>query len=359
MFDIQRLKSGILYNCDVTDAKHAGIYSVCGLVMRLRDLYKWEHRLPPWKEDASEEVLNWIGEKETLWEGLMEADYRRLAINGHTYDAFDTGGINQSIQSEGLFYGAGYAHSLKPTFFLADIDSRQSLHGRGVWILGQEHARDLLTLPAFSQDDQVVLRSEAGRMFLWDQIVYLGNSGRRAFDFAVKACGVPDSSPEAIRQDFDRIWRVQKNIYLRHEVGELEETLFDRGIWKEMLAEFPHTAVELFVRTLKDLLADTCEKGTLSHIIERGDDAGLGLYMAFGNGITRALTHPLICAFDDYTTNAVWDRIADASVKVRETVASHTRRVMDIYVQGRDRNDPAWSQRTIEDEMRQAGLIRK
>ncbi len=65
--------NGVRFNCDVTDAKHAGIYSVCGLVMRLRDLYKWEHRLPPWQEDASDKVLEWIGEKETHWETLMSA----------------------------------------------------------------------------------------------------------------------------------------------------------------------------------------------------------------------------------------------------------------------------------------------
>ena len=81
-----------------------------------------------------------------------------------------------------------------------------------------------------------------------------------------------------------------------------------------MLADYPHTAVELFVRTLKDLLADTHPKGTLAHLIAHRDNAGLGLYMAFGNGITRMLTKGLICAFDAFTTDGDWDRDRKSNV---------------------------------------------
>jgi hypothetical protein len=356
--DVDRLKRSILHNCDITDARHAGIYSVCGLVMRLRDLYKWERRLAPWQEDESAKVLEWIGDKETHWENLMEADYHALPVNGHNVDAFDTATVNRSINSQGLFYGAGYAHSLKPTFFLAEIDDCLTVDQKVVWILGREHARDLLTLPAFSQDGQVVLRTEAGRMFLWDQIVYLGNSGRRAFNFAIQACGLPDDRLETIRRRFEDVWNVQKGIYIQHEVGELEETLFDRRIWRRMLADYPHTAVEFFVRTLKDLLADTSEKGTLPHLIKHQNAAGLGLYMAFGNGMTRMLTKDLVCAFDAFTADAQWRRIAQASETIRAEVKNHTRRVIEIYRQARVHQDLQRAQDSIEAMMRKFALIR-
>lgn len=356
--DIERLKRQILYNCDVTDAQHSGIYSVCGLVMRLRDLYKWEKRLPPWQEDASADVLEWIGDKEIHWEGLMEADYRPLPVNGHTLDAFDTAAVNQSIKSANLYYGAGYAHSLKPTFFLARIDDRLAVDGRVVWILGKEHARDLLTLPAFSQDDQVVLRTEAGRMYLWDQILYMGNSGRRALDFAMEAFGFKDHTHETIQRHFDDVWEVQKTIYISHEVGELEDCVFDRHIWQEMLADYPHTAVELFIRTLKDLLADTNPKGTLAHLVAHRNMTGLGLYMAFGNGITRMLTKELNCAFDAFAKDADWGRIAEASETIRDNVKSHTHRVIDVYDQNRSPKKLKHAQEVIEEMMRKSGLIR-
>ena len=357
--NMTKFKKGVRFNCDVTDAKHAGIYSVCGLVMRLRDLYKWEHRLPPWQEHASEKVLEWIGEKETQWEKLIEDEFRSLSINGQTFDAFDAADINHLINPLSLFYGAGYAHSLKPTFFLADIEDTVTIDGSPVRLLGKEHARDLLTLPAFSQDGQVVLRTEAGRMFLWDQILYLGNTGRRAFEYAARKCGLKDSDPQTLQHHFDDIWKIQKNIYIRHEVGELNETLFDRDIWQAMLAEYPHTAVELYIRTLKDVLADTSDKGTLADLVRNENPSGLGLYMAFGNGITRMLTQPLICAFDAFLADPDWGRIATASQVVREAVLTRTRQVTAIFEEGHRRQDLSWAQQTIEDEMRQSGLIRK
>jgi len=355
--EVNQFKSGVRFNCSVTDAKHAGIYSVCGLVMRLRDLYKWEHRLPPWQEDASEKVLEWIGDKETHWETLMTAEFQTLSLNGQRFDPFDAADINRLINPIDLFYGAGYAQSLKPTFFLADIDNTLSIDGTRVRVLGKEHARDLLTLPAFTQDGEVVLRTEAGRLFLWDQVLYLGNSGRRAFEYAVSRCGLKDSDIKTIRQHFDLIWRIQKNIYIRHEVGELNETLFDRDTWQAMLAAYPHTAVELYARTLKDLLADTSDQGTLPDLIRHKNAAGLGLYMAFGNGITRMLTQPLICAFDAFIAESDWNRILEATLDAREGIISRTRHVTSIYEEGQHHQDLSWVQQTIEDEMRQSGLI--
>jgi hypothetical protein len=188
--DLHDLKQQVLSNCDVTDAQHAGIYSVCGLVMRLRDLYKWEHRLLPWQDDAPAKVLDWIGEKEALWETLMDASYGPIGLDGRHYEAFDTTAINERLRPHRLFYGAGYAHSLKPTFFLADIERVTQVSGHTVITTGTEYARDLLTLPAFSQEGGVVLRLEAARMFLWDHILYLGRSGRNALDYAARACGL-------------------------------------------------------------------------------------------------------------------------------------------------------------------------
>jgi len=115
MIDLDRLTRQVLHNCDVSDALHAGIYSVCGLAMRLRDLYKWERRLAPWEEHEAGPVLDWIGKREDLWESLADAQYQPLSIDDREFDRFDCNGINTVLEPHGLFYGAGYAHSLKPT----------------------------------------------------------------------------------------------------------------------------------------------------------------------------------------------------------------------------------------------------
>ncbi len=246
------LTEQVLYNCDVSDARHAGIYSICGLALRLRDLFKWERQMPPWLEGAPGEVLDWIGRKEEIWETLLESDYRPLTIDGRGYDPFDTRAINAVVSGQGLFYGAGYAHSLKPTFFLARIRGRQSIEGRTIWHLGRELARDLLTLPAFSQDDEIVLRAESAAVHLWDQIAYIGNSGRPALAYALQACcGIADTEPKTVRDHFDRILAAQQLLHLRHELSELEENVFERALWRRMISDFPHTPVELADRTAR------------------------------------------------------------------------------------------------------------
>lgn len=355
--EFDQLLHQVRRNCDITDARHAGLYSVCGLVMRLRDLYKWEHGLEPWQEGETDSVLQWIGEKENLWESLTEADFDGLSINGQSMDVFDTSTVNQALAATRFYYGAGYAHSLKPTFLLAEVLERQTLNQTPVLILGREYARDLLTLPAFFKDDQVVLRTEAARMFLWDQIAYMGNSGRPALMFALKACGLPNAETETIRKHFDTIWKVQKTLYLHHEVGERHESVFERSIWRNMLADFPHTAVELLARTLKDLLADTGEWGALSHLIEHHDEAALGLYLAFGNGITRQLTKPLIPAFESFTRDPQWDGIARAVRIVHREAADYAHQIMKLYQENRNHKGLPWTRRAIEETMHQCGLL--
>ena len=146
------------------------MYSICGLAMRLRDLFKWENGLPPWVEKDSSEVLEWIEKKENKWEKYSENDYAELTINGKKFDPFDTLGINNVLEPHNFFYGAGYAHSLKPTFFLAALEEKKEINGISVYTFGRELARDLLTIPALTQDGCVLLRQESARLYLWDKI---------------------------------------------------------------------------------------------------------------------------------------------------------------------------------------------
>ncbi len=67
-------------NCQVAAATQAGGYSLCGALLRLRQLYKWEHRLPPWREPEPAVVLEWIEAREHAWETLEGAAWQRLPL---------------------------------------------------------------------------------------------------------------------------------------------------------------------------------------------------------------------------------------------------------------------------------------
>ncbi|MCP3951845.1 MAG: hypothetical protein GY697_06440, partial [Desulfobacterales bacterium] len=211
---VMDLADQVQANCDISDAIHAGVFSICGLALRMRDLYKWEKRLPPWKEKAEEDILNWIGRREDTWEDVRELLYQPITIGGTPYDAYDTDAINQVLVPTGLFYGAGYAYSLKPTFFLAEVNREETVGGQRVLYLGRELARDLLTLPAMSKDGVIVLRTEAARMYLWDQIQYLKKSGKPYLQYALQQCGVKGNSPEALRRILPELFAAQVETYI-------------------------------------------------------------------------------------------------------------------------------------------------
>ena len=148
MLELNTITSQVLQNCDISDSRHAGVYSVCGLALRLRDMYKWENGLDPWVEKDSSEILDWIGDREEKWDSLADEDFEEITVLGTPYDPFDTRAINAVIEPQGLLYGAGYAHSLKPTFFLAALEEKKKVDGHTIYVLGRELARDLFTTPA-------------------------------------------------------------------------------------------------------------------------------------------------------------------------------------------------------------------
>jgi hypothetical protein len=339
MSRLHELIQQVRRNCDISDARHGGVFSVCGLALRLRDLYKWEKGLPPWEEGDPGEVLDWIGTREQYWETLAGCDYDALCMNGRRMDPFDTEEVNSVLSPLGVYYGAGYARGLKPTFFLAAIDARQESQGCCVYILGREMARDLLTLPALSQERTILLRRESAYRFLWDQIVYVVPSARRPLQVAMDACGITDHRTSALRRDLHKLLEVQESIHLHHELGEIHETEFGRDLWQEIIAAFPLTRVELLTRHVKDLLADTNAYGPLRHICRGRSSAALALYLVLADGLSKALFPELPDSFGEFLRTGNWAAVSQAVDAGREAASRHAAAIVDIYRHGRSRND--------------------
>ncbi len=328
MRDRDQLIDRIRRNCDISDARHAGLFSICGLALRLRDLFKWERGLAVWEEGDPSEVLAWIGAREDRWEMLAGADYENLLLAGNEIDPFDTEAANRFLEPHGLYYGAGYARALKPTFFLAVVESRLKVDGLSVFRLGRELARDLLTLPALSQENHILLRQDAARLFLWDQIAYIPPSGRRAMAAALDACGVRDHRLSHVRHHLEELLRVQEVIHLHHELGEARDQVFDRRLWREIIAAFPHTRLELISRRVKDLLADTGPFGTLRHLCRERHIAGLAMFTAFQDRLSGTLFPQLPAALEHLLRTGTWTEIEEAvdtghaaAVRCAETIA--------------------------------------
>ncbi len=349
--NIEDLTHQVVHNCRISDARHAGLYSVCGLALRLRDLFKWEHGLKPWEERESAEVLEWIGNREALWETLEGIEYSNIRISGMSFDPFDVDEINKALIPCGFYYGAGYMHSMKPSFFLAEIENYRRVDGHTVYFFGRELARDLTTIPAMAYNGAILIRQASAQAFLWDKILFVNKSGKTALRFALASYGLKDHSPKTIQTNLPRIAAAEVDTYIYHELGEIKDRVFDRRTWQEMISTFPHTPVEILLRSVKDLLADTNAWGRLRYIVKKRRTASLAFYVAFYDGLLKVLFPELKDAFMEFVKLHRWRVIEQAISAGYATAERYAEQVSRIYLSGKQKNDMQWAAAEIEDRL--------
>ena len=168
--DLHGLVEQVAWNCQVASAGQAGHLKLCDLLLRLRQLFKWEHHLPPWEEPEPDAVLAWVELREQAWEALGEAGYRPLGWGGGEVDPFAVDCLNDQLMSAGLAYGAGLTRGLNPTFFLGELAEVRREDELTILILGPELTRDLEAAPALRQGPLIYARTQALGFFLWDRL---------------------------------------------------------------------------------------------------------------------------------------------------------------------------------------------
>ncbi|MGO9311970.1 MAG: Sfum_1244 family protein, partial [Syntrophobacteraceae bacterium] len=188
--EISDLQRQVQKNCDVSDARHAGVYSLCGLLLRMRDLYKWEHRMVPWQEPEPADLLGWIEDREQYWEEIIEGEIAPVVLGAERFDPYDMAGLNVRLRPLGLIYGAGYGIGMKPTFFLAECAESRSLGGLRIDVVNRELARDIFMTPAMRRGEQIFARRSCMLFFLWDHILEAPPSAREAVEFGLARYGV-------------------------------------------------------------------------------------------------------------------------------------------------------------------------
>ncbi|MFH1135194.1 MAG: hypothetical protein V1816_03830 [Pseudomonadota bacterium] len=341
--EISDLRDQVTANCNRSDARYAGSLSLCGLLLRLREFYKWEQGLPPWAEVDSPVILAWIEAKENSWEPLAEDESKPLLWRGRRIDPFDSALVNRDIIADGLFYGAGLAAFLKPSFFLARVLEERDLDGIRVLRLGEEHARDLFASPAQTLDDIIVARRGPLAAFLWDTLQYGEKSRRKALDLAAWVYGLKSGSPpgaEEWKNRFEAMVERETEPLVRHELGEIRDSVFQKELWRDLIGAHPHSRVELLARAIKDVLADTAEFGRLGFIVKSRRLGSLGVFAAWHDGLAARIFEEFAPAFERFLETKDWDLIDAVREKGWEKAAGLARRLSELAAEGRDR--PAW-----------------
>jgi hypothetical protein len=314
---IEEIAAQVQRNCRISDARAWGYYSICGLLLRLRELYKWEHGLEPWALAEKDLVMSWIGDREKEWEDLEDADLKPLEAAGKQFDPLDTTGVNALVEPLGFHYGAGYGMGYKPLFVLGRMDSRTSEDGVVIFVLGKELVRDLSPVPAMNRDGVVIARKDPMKWFLWH---HLEDAGMKK-DSSLAALAVAQdgrdldtllTDPSTAEEYFGELAERETAVAVHHEIGEIQEERRLEGAWDQAFSRSCGKKTELLARGLKDALADTGRGGRLAHIIGQRSAASLGLYAAFSEGLHRGLFPELGKVFLGLVDDGDWERVEAA-----------------------------------------------
>jgi hypothetical protein len=329
----------IKFNCDISDAKYWGFFSVCGLLMRYRDLYRSEKGFQPWAEIRREDIAEWITKKESRWPELEQEDFRDLDIGGKKYHPFDISEINHVLSRQGLIYGAGYGMYMKPTFFLAELRTTREISGLTVHTSGKEYVRDLFTSAGMSQGRSIFLRLEPLTMLLMYKFSELNARRVSALEDAFSHYGFRH------RQIIDDIFgkRLEgmaeryADVLLCHEVAEAKE---DAPEWQDILSSLDgDRKAEHYLRSIKDLIADTSEYGPYKKIIDTKDRGALSLSVALMEGFRRVLYPEMKHAYEAFLGGENWDPIEEARKTGYARFLSQRNAVISLYRASTGRED--------------------
>lgn len=330
---IQQIK----VNCTISDAHFWGHYSICGLLLRLRELYRHEHSLMPWDEIPRAEISDWIASTEAQWKSLEHEPLRPLEIGDRLYDPFEVDGLNDLLSGQGLVYGGGYGRFNKPTFFLARLLGSTERGDYRIYYAGTELCRDLSASVAMLQGRCIFMRLDTLRMLLWDKLQELrsrkfGGVLKEAFSsYGIES---PSLSPEDLSLKIDSLASRLSDLFVLHELGEaFEDEYADE--WLSILSNNQDRATEFYLRGIKDLLADTSEKGPLKWLTNAKDIPLLNFYMVFMDGIRKEIFPEMVNAFQMFMEGREWSLIEHARVKGYEKATALRGHVLRLWREGK------------------------
>jgi len=330
---MEQLLKAIKLNCHISDARYWGYFSICGLLMRMRDLYRSENGLKPWHPISKEKVALWISEREALWKELEGKSFTPLPIDEELYSPFDVEGINHHLNPSGYVYGAGYGLYMKPTFFIAEINSTKDISDYTVYISKKELARDLFASSAMLQGRCIFIRLEPLRTLLWEKLTSLRSGQKPHIEKAFLMFGLSPSNTQAIDEDTLEI-RIDEMVFKYSEMilyHELAEAMEDIPDWNEFIVHLKDRNLELICRALKDLIADTSEYGPIKMALEKNDLDILRLYINFMEGY-RTVLYPSILEISDTEDKA---RIEDTRIRAYRILNSYRENILNLYLKGR------------------------
>lgn len=353
-FQVVPITKRIQENCNISDARHAGLFSLCGLLLRLRDLFKWEKGLYPWEEPEPADLMSWVDLREELWESLSENEFQPIEVDGAVFEPFDVASINRLLTARKMIYGAGYAVGMKPSFFLGELEETRFVGELQVNIVGAELARDIFISPVMRQGNSVFARRSAMLFVLWDQLAEMRPSAQDALSYAMGQYGLDAQAmrraPKILGPELKPVALAELDTWIHHEIGESLEEGFLGDVWHEIVSAYSNSPIEIYARVVKDLLADTHPQGLLGHIVKHRIKSSLGFYVAGARPFTRLLFPEMRDAFNRFLAVEDWSIVEEARVMGQENGNRWARTLVDLHRLG-GQHGVAWARERIMEEL--------
>ncbi len=292
--DIPTLINIVQLNCHISDARHAGNYTLCVYLLKMREFYRWEHQYTFSEKLASDDIGNWLSKREALWDKVASDNYHLLEIASVKHDPFDSPGINQKIANRNLIYSGGYGIKNKPHFFLADLEEKKTINDYTIYISGKEYARDLTSPPAMSHNKTIYIRRESFKRLIWERTdEWRWNKPENAMAKAIRCYDFDNDLDSALSEMTNN----ELGAAVLHEIGEIQAGEKLTG-WHEMMTDITFTQAEIMARAVRDHYADTLH--TLPTLIENNNHASIHFYFANLTHIRKNIFPSLMTAYNHW-----------------------------------------------------------
>lgn len=302
----QDLISQVQHNCDISDAQHAGNFTLCIYLLKMREYYRWMQQLEYSDNLDNDGMGQWLREKEDIWDRVIDQPFKPLSINGNEFDPFDHVSINRQLQSGTLFYHAGIGHKAVQHFVLAELLEQRLEHGISIHITGREYARDLTAPPAVSTGKSMIIRRQSLTRMCWERYQEwnwsrLQNPMGKALSFYPFEQSISVALEQMVEKELDTL--------IQHEIGEVQISLKHGDSWKNVMSAILGTRAELLARAIRDHYADCLT--TLPFLCARNDPASLNFYFANLTALRKQLFPSALTAYQRWSEQGEISILAD------------------------------------------------
>jgi hypothetical protein len=322
---INQLSETVQHNCHIADASHAGDYTLCIYLLKMRELYRWEKEETFSTALPNDVVGRWLRQREKLWHKLEGADYKNIDIDNQVHSPFESEQINKTLHKHKLVYSGGMGINNRPHFFLAELDNHEMHNDYSLYIAGKEYARDMSAPPAMSHQNNIYIRKESFRRLLWEQLETWrwskpDNALGRAF-----ACYDCDNN---LDQALSAMTDAEINNVIQHERGEIQAGKLLGENWRSLLFSLPHSKAAIMLRAVRDHLADSLT--TLPALLEINSAPSWHFYFGNLSNMRKDLYPELIKGYDEWYQSGSLSKMSELIEQGKEHWTQLCQQILNV-----------------------------